>query len=119
MTDTCAATRRSAQRRGDTIRLLTDFLPAAGEHAQGGDLADGLCFVEEQRQRGLERGERHLVRAHDAGHRILSDGLHPVGSPEDDASLRAANELVGAATDQIGAGPHRVAERGFMLESEL
>ena len=53
-------------------------------------------FVEEQRQRGLQGGQRQLAHADDPGQRVLADRLDQVGPAQDDAALRAADELVGA-----------------------
>ena len=59
----------------------------SAEHPQRGHVAEGLRLVEEQTQRGLQGGQRQLSDPHDAGQRILADGLDQVGPAENDARL--------------------------------
>ena len=48
-----------------------DLIGGFGEHAQGGNLAASVLGVQIEAQRGLERGERHLVEAQRAGEWIF------------------------------------------------
>jgi hypothetical protein len=56
-----------------------------------------------QRERPLERGERELVRAERALERVTAQALDQLGTTDDDAGLRAAQQLVAGEADEIGA----------------
>jgi len=55
------------------------------------------------RERGVERGERHLVDAQRAVERVLAHRLDDGPAPGDEPGLRAAEELV--AAEGHGVGP--------------
>ena len=50
-------------------------------------------------QGGFESGERQLVDAHRAGHRVAADAFHGVGVAENEPRLRPAEQLVAARGD--------------------
>ncbi len=114
-----AATGRCGQHSDYAVRLPQNILPAAGKHAQSRDLSDRPCLIKEQRQSRLQRRERRFPGAHNAGHWVLPDGLYPFCLSQNDSPLRATNQLVGAATDQVARGANRIHECGFILQSEL
>ena len=76
-------------------------------------------LVQEEHQRGLQRGQRELVRADDPGQRILADGLDPTLLAEHDPRLGTADQLVAAAGDQVGPRRDRFGQRRLLLETEL
>ena len=75
-------------------------------------------FVQEQRQRGFQGGQRQLAGPHDPHQGILADRLDQRGAAENDPALRAADQLVGAAGDQIGSATHRFGQRRLGIETE-
>ena len=91
--------------RGEPLRARAHGRRAASrEHAQHRDLAPRALRVEVERERRLERGERQLVGAQRALERVPAQALDEVGAADDDARLRAAEQLV-AARSRRGRAP--------------
>ena len=67
--------------------------------------------VEVEPQRPLERGERQLVRAQRALQRMAPQPLDEIGPADDDARLRAAEQLVAGEADEVGARGERLRRR--------
>ena len=96
--------RRRAPPAAPRARAPTrDVLPQHAQHR------DPLRRVEVHAQRPLERGERQLVGAHRAVQRMPAQPLDEVGAPDDDAGLRAAEQLVAGEADEVRAGGERLA----------
>ena len=94
-----AASRAAPERRAGRVER---------QHAQHRDLADGGLGVLVQRQRGLERREGQLVRAHGARERVLAAAREQRLPAHQAAGLRPAEQLVAAEEHQVGAGRQRV-----------
>ena len=86
------------------------------EHPQHGHLAQRPLGVEVEQQRSLERGEAELVDAQRAVQRMPAQALDQVGAADDDSGLRAAEQLVAAEADEVGAGGERVPRRRLVGE---
>jgi hypothetical protein len=67
-------------------------------------------------QRCLERSVRDLVHAQRAHQRMLADAREVFLPSDDDASLRAAEQLVAAEADDIGTRPHDGLDRRLSRE---
>ena len=65
----------------------------------------------------LQRGESQLVDPHGPGERIRPQFRDNLGSSDDDAALRSAEQLVAAEEHQIGAGPQAVGDDRFIGQS--
>ena len=88
------------------------------QHAQHGHLAQRARRLEIEQQRPLERGERELVDAQRALQRVAPQPLDEVGAADDDARLRAAEQLVAAEADEVGARCERRARGRLVGEVE-
>ena len=88
------------------------------EHAQHRDLAERALRLEVEQQRAFERGEAELVDAQRAVQRVPAQLLDQVGAPDDDPRLRAAEQLVAAEADEVGAGGERTARGRLVRELE-
>ncbi len=86
--------------RADDARVLV-------EHAQD---RDALRRLEVEAERSLERGDRELVGAQRPLEWMPAQPLDEVAAPDDDARLRAAEELVAREADEVGAGAQRAAD---------
>ena len=64
-----------------------------------------------ERERPFERGERQLVGAQRALQRMAPQPLDELGASDDDAGLRAAEQLVAGEADEVGAGREARASR--------
>ena len=93
-----------ADERRQPVRARAHRVDRLVEHAQDGDLAASTLRVVEERERSLERGERELVGPQRPLQRVAAEPLHERRLPDDDAGLRAAEELVAGEADEIGAG---------------
>ena len=110
---------RSAARdaRQHALRLLLDVCGAAREPAQRRQLALQALGIRVELQDRFERGERHLVDAQRALHRILADARDELLAPDDEARLRAAEELVAAERDDVRAVRERFARRRLVRQA--
>ena len=84
------------------------------EHAQHGHaLARAAVLVLDQR--GVERGQRHLVDAQRPVERVAAHPVHDRGAPDDQPRLRSAEQLVAAEGHGVGALRQRAAQRRLGL----
>ena len=72
------------------------------EHAQHGNVV-ACRWVERQRERPFERSERELVSAQRALQWVPAQPFDEVSAPDDDARLRATEQLVAGEADEVGA----------------
>ena len=86
------------------------------EHAEHRHLRERTHGVEVEEQRALERGEPELVDAQRAMQRMAPQPLDQVGAAEDDTGLRAAEQLVAAEADEVGALLERGARGRLVAE---
>ena len=86
----------------EALRARAHGLDRLVEHAQHRHLV-ARRRVERERQRSLERRERELVGAQRALQRMAPQPLDEIGAADDDARLRAAEELVAREADEVGA----------------
>ena len=104
---------------GERLGTRADLGLRRGEHAQRGDLAQRALLVEVGVERRLERGERHLVEAQRARHRVLLEAVDDVGAAEQQPRLRPAEQLVARRGHHRGARRDRRADRGLVGDAEL
>ena len=100
---------RAAAHTGDGLldRPAGQLGEALGAGANsGGRLADHPQHrdVAVERQRPLERRERELVGPESPLERVAAESLDELGATDDDAGLRAAEQLVAREAHEIGAG---------------
>ena len=74
--------------------------------------------LEVEQQGAFERGEVELVDAQRALQRMAAQLLDQVCASDDDAGLRAAEQLVAAEADEVGAVGERAARGRFVGEVE-
>ena len=91
-------------------------LERRGQHGQRRDALDRPRRVEVEAQQRVERRQVELVDAQGARQRVAPHGLDRRGRAHGDAGLRAAEQLVAAEGDDVGAGGEAVARRRLLRE---
>ena len=89
------------------------------EHSQRRDESHGERWVPVQGQGRFQCGDRQLVDAERSQQRVLAETCDRVGPAEDDAGLRAAQQLVPTHRHDVYAGPHRITGGRLTRQSEL
>ena len=77
--------------------------PRAGKQAQRRQALGQAVRVAVEAQRRLERGDADLVEPHGALHRVAADARDELAAADDEAGLRAAEQLVAREGDEVGA----------------
>ena len=79
-----------------------ELLGRDSQHAEHRNLEQRRCGVAIERERGLQRGERHLVRPDRSGDRVLAGSAAPASRrPDEAARLRPAEQLVAAEEHEV------------------
>jgi hypothetical protein len=90
----------------------------AREEPESGELGDGIAGRAHRDERRPERGERHLVDAERSLQWIRAEPRDQSGASDDEARLRAAEQLVAAEGHEIGAAADRFAGGGLVWEPD-
>jgi hypothetical protein len=96
-----------------------DSIERFGDHAEQREALGEPVGIEVEAQRGFERGHGQLVDAEGAHERVARAAIDAGLAADEDAGLRAAQELVAAEEDEVGAGLDAAAGQRFTGEAEL
>ena len=91
----------------------------AGKQAQRGQALGQFFGVQVQAQRGLQRCQRELAHAQGTLHGVFFDFGDQFFAPDDDARLRAPQQLVTAEGDDVRPRIHGFAHGDFMGQTPV
>ena len=113
-----AVAERARRRRREPLRQRGDLRLRAREQPQRRQALGEPIGIAIEPQRRLERGEPHLVDAQRALHRVAVDLRDQVLAADDEAGLRAAEQLVAGEGDEVGAVGDRLRDGRLVREAE-
>lgn len=102
------------QGRGEALGLGEDVGLRAAEQAQGGEAFGEALGVAVEGEHGFQRGEGELVHPQGALEGGLLDAVDECLAAEDEPGLGAAEELVAAEGDDVGAVAQGFLHGGFL-----
>ncbi len=109
--DLPALAEHGGQRRGDAFGLGADLRLRAAEQAQAGEAFGQAVGVAIEVEHRFQRRKGQLVDAQGALERVLLDLLDQRLAADDQPGLRAAEQLVAAEGDDVGAVAQRFLHR--------